>query len=294
MPSPVLSILLILGGLLAVALMLRHWLGRPWLYQTIFEAETPAGKIFDEVLLGAIVVSVLAVILESDPVLRVRYDQPFDVLEWTFTLIFSLEYLLRLLCVGHPLRYARSFFGVVDLLSIVPSFLGLLVSGGHVFLVVRCLRLMRIFRVLKLGAYLEESELLWNAITAARRKISVFLMAMVILVIVIGAVLYTIEGPERGFRSIPVGIYWAIVTITTVGYGDVAPVTPLGRFIASAVMLLGYSIIAVPTGIITAEIGAAAHRRRAGLPETTLVCRACHREGHDVDANFCKYCGADL
>ena len=294
MPPPFLVILLILGGLLAVGLMLRQGLGRSWLYQTIFEAETPAGKVFDEVLLIAIVISVLAVILESDPVLRVRYDKPFDVLEWTFTLIFTLEYLLRLLCVGHPLRYARSFFGVVDLLSIVPSFLGLLVSGGHVFLVVRGLRLMRIFRVLKLGEYLEESELLWNALSAARRKISVFLLAMLILVVVIGAVLYTIEGPERGFRSIPVGIYWAIVTITTVGYGDVAPVTPLGRFIASAVMLLGYSIIAVPTGIITAEIGAAAERRRVGLPETTLVCRSCHREGHDVDAHFCKYCGGDL
>jgi voltage-gated potassium channel len=294
MLPPIVLILLILGGLLAVALLLRQALGRAWLYRTIFEAETPAGKTFDVVLLVAIVISVLAVILESDPVLRVRYDHPFDVLEWAFTLIFTLEYVLRLLCVGHPVRYARSFFGVVDLLSIVPSFLGLLVRGGHVFLVVRGLRLLRIFRVLKLGEYLEESELLWNALTAARRKISVFLLAMVILVILIGAVMYTIEGPERGFRSIAVGVYWAIVTITTVGYGDVAPVTSLGRFIASAVMLLGYSIIAVPTGIITAEIGAAAERRRAGLPETTLVCRSCHREGHDLDASYCKYCGADL
>ncbi len=240
-----------------------------------------------------ILLSVLAVILESDPVLRVLWDRPFDVLEWTFTLLFTLEYLLRLLCVAHPLRYARSFFGVVDLLSIVPSFLGLLVSGAHVFLVVRVLRLMRIFRVLKLAEYLQESQLLWNAL-AARRKISVFLLTIVTLVMVIGALMYVIEGPERGFRSIPVGIYWAIVTITTVGYGDVTPVTPLGRFMASVVMLLGYSIIAVPTGIITAEIGHASARQREGLPKPTVVCRACHREGHDADARHCKHCGAGL
>ena len=294
MISPVLLILLILGGLLVVALLLRRFLGRAWLYHTIFEAETPAGRSFDLILLGLIVLSVLAAILESDPVLRVVYDIQFDVLEWVFTLVFTVEYLLRLLVVSHPLRYARSFFGIVDLLSIVPSFLGLLVSGAHVFLVVRGLRLMRIFRVLKLGEYLQESELLWSALSAARRKISVFLLAMVTLVIVIGALMYAIEGPERGFRSIAVGIYWAIVTITTVGYGDVAPTTPLGRFIASAVMLLGYSIIAVPTGILTAEITAASERRRAGLPETTRVCMACNREGHDIDARHCKYCGHKL
>ncbi len=294
MIPPVLEILLILGGLLSLALLLRQGLGRSWLYRTIFEAETPAGRGFDEVLLVVILLSVLAVILESDPVLRVLWDRPFDVLEWTFTLLFTLEYLLRLLCVAHPLRYARSFFGVVDLLSIVPSFLGLLVSGAHVFLVVRVLRLMRIFRVLKLSEYLQESQLLWNALAASRRKISVFLLTIVTLVVIIGAVMYVIEGPERGFRSIPVGIYWAIVTITTVGYGDVTPVTPIGRFVAGAVMLLGYSIIAVPTGIITSEIGAANQRQRAALPETTVVCRSCHREGHDQDARHCKYCGAGL
>lgn len=289
-----LLILLILGGLLIVALLLRRILGRAWLYHTIFEAETPAGRSFDLMLLGLIVLSVLAAILESDPVLRVVYNVQFDVLEWVFTLVFTVEYLLRLLVVSHPLRYARSFFGIVDLLSIVPSFLGLLVSGAHVFLVVRGLRLMRIFRVLKLGEYLQESELLWNALSAARRKISVFLLAMITLVIVIGALMYAIEGPAHGFRSIAVGIYWAIVTITTVGYGDVAPTTPLGRFIASAVMLMGYSIIAVPTGILTAEITAASERRRSGLPETTRVCMACNREGHDIDARHCKYCGDEL
>ncbi len=216
------------------------------------------------------------------------------MLEWFFTLLFTLEYLLRLLCVGSPLGYARSFFGIVDLLSIVPSFLGLLVSGAHVFLVVRMLRVMRVFRVLKLGEYLQESNLLWSAIVAGRRKMSVFLLAMITLVTVIGSVMYVIEGPERGFRSIPVGIYWAIVTITTVGYGDVTPETPLGRFMASVVMLLGYSIIAVPTGIITAEIGNASARQRDQQASATVVCGACHREGHDPDARHCKHCGAGL
>ena len=182
---------------------------------------------------------------------------------------------------------------MVDLLSIVPSFLGLLVSGAHVFLVVRMLRVMRVFRVLKLGEYLQESNLLWNAIVAGRRKMSVFLLAMITLVTLIGSLMYVIEGPERGFRSIPVGIYWAIVTITTVGYGDVAPVTPLGRFMASVVMLLGYSIIAVPTGIITAEIGQASARQREGSASTRL-CPACQGEGHEADARHCKHCGAGL
>jgi voltage-gated potassium channel len=289
-----LVILLVLGAMFGLALLLRRLLGRTWLYHTIFEAETPAGRSFDLILLAAIVLSVAAVLLESDPVLRVDWAGSFEILEWTFTLIFTLEYLLRLLCVARPVRYALSFFGLVDLLSIVPSFLGLLVTGAQVFLVVRVLRLMRIFRVLKLAEYLQESQLLWGALAASRRKISVFLLSMVTLVLIIGSLMYVIEGPDRGFRSIPVGIYWAIVTITTVGYGDVAPVTPLGRFVASAVMLLGYSIIAVPTGIITSEINAASERRRTGPPPTTIVCHACQREGHDGDAQHCKYCGAGL
>ncbi len=304
MIPPFLQIALVLSGLLGVALVLRRLVGKQRLYRIIFEAETPAGKAFDLLLLLAIALSVLEVILESDPIWRVRWSGPFQWLEWGFTLLFGLEYLLRLLCVSHPLRYARSFFGVVDLLAIVPTFLGLLVRGTNLFLVVRVLRLLRIFRVLKLGEYLQESDLLWNAILGARRKITVFLLAMVILVIVIGASMYVIEGSavpgSGGFRSIPVGIYWAVVTITTVGYGDVAPVTPLGRFLASVVMLLGYSIIAVPTGILTVEFGAAAQRRgatsipAAGGGETPRLCRSCHREGHDPDARHCKYCGEGL
>lgn len=294
--GPLLPVLLLLGGLLGIALVLRRWLGKRWLYTTIFEAETSAGRAFDVALLLAITLSVLAVILETDPRLQQQWSLPFQRLEWGFTLLFTLEYLLRLLCVPRPLRYATSFFGLVDLLAVLPSVVGLLVSGMHVFLVVRVLRLLRVFRVLKLGDYLQESELLWNALLAGRRKVGVFLLAMVMLVVLIGALMYAIEAgqPDSGFTSIPVGIYWAVVTITTVGYGDVAPVTALGRFIASAVMLLGYSIIAVPTGILTAEIGAASQRRRQGLGETTRLCPGCQREGHDLDARHCKYCGTAL
>ncbi|MCP9857554.1 MULTISPECIES: ion transporter [unclassified Cyanobium] len=291
---PVQLIALILGGLLLLALLIRRTVGKGFLYRMIFETDTPAGKTFDVVLLIAIVLSVGAVVIESDPVLRLAWGHPFQLLEWGFTLLFTLEYLLRLLCVRSPLLYARSFFGVVDLLSIVPSFLGLLVGGAQVFLVVRMLRVMRVFRVLKLGEYLQESNLLWDAIVAGRRKISVFLLAMITLVTVIGSLMYVIEGPERGFRSIPVGIYWAIVTITTVGYGDVTPQTTLGRFLASVVMLLGYSIIAVPTGIISAEIGQASARQHEESQKTAVMCAACLRTGHDPEARHCKFCGAEL
>jgi voltage-gated potassium channel len=298
MLSGAVVILLMLGGLLALSLAIRRLVGRQRLYEVIFEAETSAGRGFDVLLLLAIAASVVAVILESDPLLKLRWAVPFQRLEWLFTLLFSLEYLLRLCCVRQPLGYARSFFGLVDLLAIAPSFLGLLVTGTQTFLVVRVLRLLRVFRVFKLGEYLHESELLWTAIRAARRKISVFLLAIVALVTLIGALMYVIEGPlasdTTGFRSIAVGIYWAIVTITTVGYGDLAPVTPLGRLMASVVMLLGYSIIAVPTGILSAEIGTAASQRRAGPPPSTRVCPSCHREGHDLDARHCKSCGAEL
>jgi voltage-gated potassium channel len=285
---------LVLGSLLALALLLVRLTGRARLQQIILEAETPAGRNFDLVELVAIVLSVVVVILESDPVLGLRWAGLFDAVEWVLTLLFSLEYLLRLLCMNEPLSYAVSFFGVVDLLSILPTFLALLLPGAQVFLVVRILRLLRVFRVLKLAEYLQESDLLWNALVAGRRKIIVFLFAMITLVVLIGALMYVIEGAAGGFGSIPVGIYWAIVTITTVGYGDVAPTTPLGRFLASAVMLLGYSIIAVPTGIISAEIGNASRSRSADLAETTLACPACQRDGHDGDARHCKYCGGEL
>ncbi len=299
---------LLLGGLIVLALALVRVVGRPWLGRTILEADTPSGKAFDALLMLAIALSVLAVVLESDPLLRQHWASTFLGLEWGFTLLFSLEYLLRLLLVTEPRRYATSFFGIVDLLAILPSYLGLLIGGGQLFLVVRVLRLLRVFRVLKLGAYLQEAELLWSALIAARRKITVFLLAMVTLVILIGAFMYVIEAGNDGFGSIPVAIYWACVTITTVGYGDVAPVTPLGRFMASVVMLIGYSIIAVPTGILSAEIGLKVLRPAEGTSagsgefqapqqedqKPLIVCGACRKGGHDPDARHCKFCGAEL
>ncbi len=299
---------LLLVGLVVLALGLVRLVGRPWLNRTILEADTPSGKAFDALLMLAIALSVLAVVLESDPLLRQNWAGTFLGLEWGFTLVFSLEYLLRLLVVAEPRRYATSFFGIVDLLAILPSYLGLLIGGGQLFLVVRVLRLLRVFRVLKLGAYLQEAELLWSALIAARRKITVFLLAMVTLVILIGAFMYVIEAGNDGFGSIPVAIYWACVTITTVGYGDVAPVTPLGRFMASVVMLIGYSIIAVPTGILSAEIGLKVLRPAEGTSagsgesqapqqedqKRLIVCGACRKDGHDPDARHCKFCGAEL
>ncbi|MFM7362454.1 MAG: ion transporter [Cyanobium sp.] len=280
---PWLEILAVLGAVTALALLLRALLGRDWLRRTIFQADTPAGRRFDLGLLAAIVLSVLAVVLESDPVLRQRWLSEFRAAEWSFTVLFTLEYLLRLLCAPAPAAYARSFFGLVDLLAIVPSFLGLVLPGAYTFIVVRVLRLLRIFRVLKLGEYLQESDLLWTALWAGRRKIAVFLLAIVALVVLIGSVMFALESSlNPAFRSIPVGIYWAIVTVTTVGYGDVAPVTPLGRLVASATMLIGYSIIAVPTGILTAELGSAVQRRRTAGSEGTKG----SEEGR------CPHCGA--
>jgi voltage-gated potassium channel len=281
--------LLPLAGLLAVALLLRWSVGRRPLERVIFQADTAAGRSFDLVLLIAISLSVVVVVVESDPKLSSSYSGLLSSLELTFSLLFSLEYLLRLLCSDRPLHYARSFFGVVDLLSSIPPLLALTAtSGGQLLGVVRILRLLRVFRILKLGSYLREASLLRQALIASRRKILVFLLTMVTLVVIIGTLMYVIEGEAGGFRSIPVGIYWAIVTITTVGYGDVAPITPLGRVVASAVMLLGYSIIAVPTGIITAELGEAARR------QVSQACPSCHEREHLGQAHFCHRCGGRL
>jgi voltage-gated potassium channel len=252
----------LLAALLLLALAIRRWVGRPRLERIIFEADTPAGKRFDLALLIAIVLSVLLVALESDPRLRGQYRSVFEPLELMFSSLFSLEYLLRLLCSKRPWPYARSFFGFVDLVSSLPPLLTLGIPAGQSLLIVRVLRLLRVFRILKLGSYLDEAQLLRQALVASRRKISVFLLTIVALVVLIGTLMYVIEGERSGFTSIPVGIYWAIVTITTVGYGDVAPVTTLGRFVASLVMLLGYSIIAVPTGIVTASLQEAQREQR--------------------------------
>ena len=281
--------LMLLAGLLAVAVLLRWAVGRRQLERVIFQSDTAAGRCFDLVLLIAISLSVVVVVVESDPQLNASHSGLLSSLELVFSLLFSLEYLLRLLCSERPLHYARSFFGVVDLLSSIPPLLAQATPGGAQLLgVVRILRLLRVFRILKLGSYLREASVLRQALIASRRKILVFLLTMVTLVVIIGTLMYVIEGEAGGFRSIPVGIYWAIVTITTVGYGDVAPITPLGRVVASAVMLLGYSIIAVPTGIITAELGQAVRR------QAPLACSSCQEREHLGQARYCHHCGERL
>lgn len=276
---------------LLAALGLRQWLGKTRLERVIFESDTPAGKNFDLALLIAIGSSVLLVALESDRQLDSLFGPWFSGAEWVFSTLFSLEYLLRLLCSRTPLRYAHSFFGVVDLVSSIPPLLTIGIPVGQAFLIIRVLRLLRVFRILKLGAYLKEADQLRQALVQSRRKITVFLLTIVALVVLIGTAMYVIEGPESGFRSIPIGIYWAVVTITTVGYGDVAPVTPLGRCVASLVMLLGYSIIAVPTGIVGAKF------QQMQRLQPTLVqrsCGQCHTTSHRAEAQFCDHCGAGL
>ena len=266
----------------------------PWrekLRVIIFEADTPAGKAFDVGLLMAIILSVLAVMLDSVTTFRGQYGLSLDIAEWIFTLLFTAEYALRLICSPRPLHYARSFFGVVDLLAILPTYLSLLIPGAESMIVIRGLRLLRVFRVFKLGQFLGEASLLRNALASSRHKITVFLGTIMILVTILGAAMYLIEGEENGFTSIPAAIYWSIVTMTTVGYGDMAPVTTAGKVLASIVMILGYSIIAVPTGIVTAEIVESAVAARK---VTTRCCAQCMAEGHDADAHFCKACGASL
>jgi len=260
------------------------------LHEIIFEADTRAGRLFDLALIWLILLSVATVILESVRRVRVQYGDLLYALEWLFTLLFTAEYLLRLLSVRRPLRYATSFFGVVDLLAIIPTYLSIFVPGSQYLLVIRILRLLRVFRLLKLSEYVEEADTLRRALRASSRKISVFLSAVLLLVVIIGALMYVIEGEANGFTSIPISIYWAIVTLTTVGYGDLSPRTPFGQILASVVMIIGYGIIAVPTGIVSVELAQATRQ----LKTTRQACPACGAEGHDPDALCCKYCGANL
>ena len=265
---------------------------KPWrtkIYEIIFEADTPSGKLFDVLLIVAILLSVTVVFLESIEVLKNEYGRIFYALEWGFTILFTVEYLLRVISVNRPLRYIFSFYGIIDFLSIAPTYLSLIVVGSQYLLAIRILRLLRVFRVFKLTHLLAQSNILVGALKASRAKIAVFLFAVLTSVVVIGAIIYVVEGPEHGFTSIPVSMYWAIVTLTTVGYGDISPQTPLGQFIASIVMILGYAIIAVPTGIVSVEIASAAKKQ-----VTTQVCPNCLSEGHDKDATHCKYCGSKL
>ncbi len=263
---------------------------RARLHEVIFEADTRAGKLFDLALIVGILASVVVVMADSVGAIHARHGKLLGILEWIFTLLFTVEYLLRLACIGRPWRYAVSFFGIVDLLAILPTYLSLLVPGSQALLVIRILRVLRIFRVLKLVQFLSEAEVMGRALRASFRKILVFVFTVLTLVVVFGSVMYLVEGEEYGFTSIPRGIYWAIVTMTTVGYGDISPQTPLGQTLAAVVMVLGFAIIAVPTGIVAAEMG----RVQDGDPVSTQVCPECSVEGHDVDAAHCKRCGARL
>ena len=265
------------------------WTLRQRLFEIIFETGTLAGRVFDVGLIVCILISVAAVLLESVAPLRQRFGLELRYLEWTLTIMFTVEYILRLVCVRRPLGYAFSFFGLVDLMAVLPTYLSLFFGGTHSLVVIRAIRLLRIFRVLRLAQFVIEARDLMAALRTSRRKIIVFVGAVLTLQVIIGALMYLIEGPENGFSSIPQGMYWAIVTMTTVGFGDVVPQTVSGKMLASAVMILGYGIIAVPTGIVTVELS----RQRHGV-ELTRTCNNCAVEGHDMDANYCKYCGAVL
>jgi len=270
-------------------------LGKPlsgWrlqLYTIIFEADTRAGRWFDQALIAVILTSVAVVMADSVHAVSLRFDTVLNWAEWLFTLAFTLEYAARLACVRHPLRYALSFYGIIDLLALLPTYLALLVPEVGALIDVRILRLLRVFRVFKLTAYVSEYQAIGLALKASQRKIMVFLAAVLMIVLVIGTLMYVVEGPANGYTSIPTSVYWAITTMTTVGFGDITPKTDIGRLIASMMMLLGWGTLAVPTGIVTAEM---TYARKT--PTTTRTCQECLTEGHIPDAYFCRHCGARL
>lgn len=263
------------------------------LFEIIFKSNTKEGKIFDVILIIVITVSVIAVILDSIPDINSNWHNTFINIEWVITIFFTLEYLLRIYIARKPYKYIFSFYGIIDLLATLPTYLGLILTGGASLLVIRALRLLRIFRVFKLSRYTSAGNIINKSLSASKAKIGVFLFAVLTVVIIIGTMMYLVEGAENGFTSIPTGIYWTIVTITTVGYGDIAPMTTLGQFIASLTMLTGYAIIAVPTGIVSAEF---THQQK--LMRTAAAgsrtCPDCMAKEHDEDAVYCKHCGAKL
>lgn len=259
-------------------------------HEIIFEADTPAGRLFDIALLVAIVASIVVVCLESVAPIAEQHGELLRRIEWGLTIAFTAEYLMRLACIGRPRRYAFSLFGLVDLLAILPTYLSLIFVGTQSLVVIRSLRLLRVFRVLKLGQFVGEATQLRAALSASARKITIFLFTVLTVVTIIGAAMYLVEGEASGFTSIPRSMYWAIVTMTTVGYGDVTPDTPLGQALAAVIMVLGYGILAVPTGIVSVELARMSH----GEPISTQACPGCSAEGHDTDARYCKRCGAEL
>jgi voltage-gated potassium channel len=262
---------------------------RQRIHEIIFEHDTPGERAFDVALIGAIVLSVVVVMLDSVAAISARYGDVLLVAEWTFTILFTIEYALRLWTSPRPLAYARSFFGLVDLLSVLPTYLSVLFPQTRFLIALRVLRVLRVFRILKLAQYIREAAVLSAALRASRHKITVFLATVLTVVVVVGSLMYLIEGPASGFTSIPQSIYWAVVTLTTVGYGDVAPVTPVGKALSAALMVIGYGIIAVPTGIVTMELERAS--RASGAERR---CPGCGVAGHNADARHCKHCGTPL
>lgn len=266
---------------------------RERLYEIIFEADTPEGKLFDVALLAAILLSVIVVMLETVPRFQNNYASTFIALEWLFTAFFTIEYFTRIYTVHSPKKYIFSFYGMVDLLSILPTYLTILFAGTQSLMIIRALRLMRVFRIFKLGNFLFEGQIIVKSLKESRGKIGVFLTFVIIMVSIFGSVMYLIEGTagNAAFDSIPRSVYWAIVTLTTVGYGDISPISPLGQFIAAIIMILGYAVIAVPTGIVTSEFTRNYKSRRMRQQISTQVCSSCMHEDHDFDANYCKLCG---
>ncbi len=265
----------------------KNW--KQKLHEVIYEADTKAGKLFDIVLLIAILVSIAIVMLESVDEFSENYSSELNILEWIITILFTIEYILRIICIRKPHKYIFSFYGIIDFLSTIPKYLSVFFIGTHSLVALRALRLLRVFRVLKLARFISESNTLIKALKASRAKVSVFLFFVIIVCVILGTVMYLIEGSENGFTSIPRSVYWAIVTLTTVGYGDIAPGTPLGQLIASVIMILGYAIIAIPTGIVSSEM-----TKHDDIDLNTQSCPNCSYEGHDDDALFCNHCGSKL
>ena len=259
------------------------------LYEIIFKADTYYGKLFDELLLVLILISVGIVMLESIAEVRVSYGNYLLAAEWILTILFLAEYIIRIICSPEPRKYVVSFFGVVDLLAILPTFIALLVPAVQPLIVIRALRLLRVYRILKLYHYIHEGNILLIALRNSLHKIFIFMAFILVLVLLLGSIMYVVEGADNGFNSIPLSIYWAVITLTTVGYGDIVPSTDLGKFISTFIMRLGYSIIAIPTGIVSAEI-----TRRRGTEIKTRICSNCEESEHQADAKYCKTCGKEL
>lgn len=265
---------------------------RHTLYPVIYQADTPAGRGFDIALIICILASVLTIVLDSVADINRQYRKLLFTAEWVFTAIFTVEYILRIFCIPRPFKYVFSFYGVIDLLAILPSYFSLFIPGTQYLLVLRIMRVLRIFRILKLVRFINQSNLLINALLASRLKITIFLFTITTLLVIFGSAMYLIEGPENGFINIPISIYWAVVTLTTVGFGDITPKTDLGRTISALVMVIGYAIIAVPTGIFTAELSQEMKRQNARSDKR--MCTKCRKSGHQTDANYCRICGEEL